>query len=198
MDNYDKVLDTLLTRLAKFNFAIISSRTGAEFDVDTEALRIPFFGKQYTVTKNSCFASDGCADDTKDKILIIDYLLSFGGLDAGDGWIDFREIPSSFAYDGAFRAHVESVLEKNAGTIIRRKAELIDKYNGYNITGYVEPDFTVAFQVFPRVECLVLLYEGDEEVGAGAKVLFSSNAHNFLTTESLAAIAETLARRLVS
>ncbi|NCO66476.1 MAG: hypothetical protein AUK32_09320 [Candidatus Aquicultor secundus] len=58
-------------------------------------------------------------------------------------------------------------------------------------------DFAVIFQVFPRVECLVLLSEGDDEIGPGAKLLFSSKAYEFLTTESLAAIGEALTRRLV-
>lgn len=197
MDNYDLVLNDTLAKLAKFNYAIISGRTGAEFDVETESLKLRFFDKEYVISKERCCATGGDEDEKKDMILIIDYLLSFGSLELGDEWIDFREIPSSMPYDGAFRANVEAVLEAKVPQIIQRKDELIAKYNGYNVRGFESADFAVVFPVFPRVECLVLLYEGDEEIGSGAKVLFSSRAHDFLSTESLAAIAETLTRRLV-
>jgi len=198
MDNYDLVLNQLIERLAKFNYAIVSDRTGAEFDLDTESLRLRFLGQEYIVSKNTCRPLGCYEDDTKDMILIIDYLLSFGSLDAGDDWIDFRDLPGSMPYDGAFRANVESVLEQNVPEIIRRKDELMSRFDGYEAVGFSSSDFAVVFQVFPRVDCLVLLSEGDDEVGPGAKLLFSSKAQNYLTTESLAAIGETLTRRLVS
>ncbi|MHB8842219.1 MAG: DUF3786 domain-containing protein [Candidatus Aquicultor sp.] len=198
MDNYDLVLNQMIEKLARFNYAIVGSRTGAEFDVESEALKLRFLGKDYIVSKEECRATN-CDDHdpTKDQILLVDYLLSFGSLDPGDDWIDFRDIPNSMPYDGAFRANVESVLERSASSIISRKHELFEKYDGQSAAGFFASDFAVIFQVFPRVECLVLLSEGDDEIGPGAKLLFSSKAHEFLTTESLAAIGEALTRRLV-
>lgn len=196
MDNYDLVLNQLIERLARFNYAIVSCRTGAELDLENEALKLRFIGKDYLVTKKECKPLNSDGDPVKDQILIIDYLLSFGGLDTGDGWIDFRDIPNSMSYDGAFRANVESVLERNVSEIIGHRDKLLKKFDGYPAPGFSYADFAAIFQVFPRVECLVLLCEGDDETGPGAKLLFSSKAHNFLTTESLAAIAEALTRRL--
>ncbi|HZD60319.1 MAG TPA: DUF3786 domain-containing protein [Anaerolineae bacterium] len=198
MDNYDVVLNQLIQRLARFNYAIVGTRTGAEFDLDNEALRLRFLGQEYIVSKTECRPLH-CSPEinTKDMILIIDYLLSFGSLDAGDGWIDFRDLPGSMPYDGAFRANVESVLERNVYEIIQRKGDMIEKYDGYDAVGFTTSDFAVVFQVFPRVDCLILLCEGDDEIGPGAKLLFSSKAHHYLSTESLAAIAEALTRRLV-
>lgn len=197
MDNYEIVLNRHIEKLAKFNYAIVSSRTGTDFDVETDSLKVRFMGKDYVVTKSRCAALDCEEDPTKDKILIIDYLLSFGGLDAGEEWIDFRDIPNSMPYDGAFRANVESVLECNVSDILECKEELVRKLDGYDVSAFHNADFAAIFQVFPRVECLVLLFEGDDEIEPGAKLLFSSEAHKFLTTESLAAIAEALTRRLV-
>ncbi|MDI6716663.1 MAG: DUF3786 domain-containing protein [Actinomycetota bacterium] len=196
MDNYDLVLNQLIERLARFNYAIVASRTGAEFDLDNDALKLRFLGEDYIVTKKDCKCL-GSNDSSKDHVLVVDYLLSFGGLDSGDGWIDFRDLPNSLPYDGAFRANVESVLERNVSNIIARKNELIKKLDGYRVPLFSCSDFAVAFQVFPRVECLVILCEGDDEIGPGAKLLFSSKAPQFLSTESLAAIAEALTRRLV-
>lgn len=196
MDNYELVLVKLIERLAKFNYAIVGDRTGAEFDLDSESLKVRFLGQDYCVTKTDCKPLGGHVDDTKDVILIVDYLLSFGSLDAGDDWIDFRDLPGAVPYDGAFRANVEMVLEKYASEIIERKDELTSKFDGYDAVGFANADFAVIFQVFPRVDCLVLLCVGDDEIGAGAKLLFSSKAQYYLTTESLAAIGETLTRRV--
>ncbi|MBE0446769.1 MAG: DUF3786 domain-containing protein [Actinobacteria bacterium] len=198
MDNYDLVLNRLIEQLAKFNYAIVSGRTGAQFDIDNEVLKLRFLGQDYMVSKKECRPlCDSGGINTKDMILIMDYLLSFGGLDAGDGWVDFRDLPGSMPYDGAFRANVESVLEQNVSEIIRRKDELVSKFDGYDAIGFSSSDFAVVFQIFPRVDCLVLLCEGDDEIGPGAKLLFSSKAHHYLSTESLAAIGEALTRRLV-
>ncbi len=197
MDNYDVVLSQLIGQLARFNYAIVSSRTGAKFDIDSESLEVRFLGKKYVVTKKECYPVECEGDPKKDQILIIDYLLSFGGLDSGDDWIDFRDIPNSMPYDSAFRANVESLLEKNAAKIIQHKEGLLSKLDGNNVTEFSRADFAAIFRVFPRVECLLLLFEGDEEIGPGAKLLFCSNAYKFLTTESLAAIGEALTRKLV-
>ncbi|MBI4733642.1 MAG: DUF3786 domain-containing protein [Rubrobacteridae bacterium] len=195
MDNYDLVLQKMIERLARLNFAIIGDRTGTVFNVENETLELSFFGKPYVVTKKDCKVISGLPDRTKDAILIIDYLLSFGGLDSGDECIDFRDLPGALLYDGAFRINVESLLE---GEIIENADRIMSEYAGLKISGYDQFDFAVAFSVFPRLRCLVLLSEGDDEIGAGAKVLFSSNAGNFMTTESLAVVAESLARRLAS
>ncbi|HCG99373.1 MAG: hypothetical protein A2074_05820 [Candidatus Aquicultor primus] len=196
MDNYELVLSKLIERLAKFNYAIVGDRTGAEFDLENESLRVRFLGQDYCVTKTDCKPLGGHVDDTKDVILIVDYLLSFGSFDAGDDWIDFRDLPGSMPYDGAFRVNVEMVLEKHVPDIIEHKGELASEFDGYDAVGFSNADFAVVFQVFPRVDCLVLLCAGDDEIGAGAKLLFSSKAQHYLTTESLAAIGETLTRRI--
>jgi hypothetical protein len=198
VDNYELVLRDIIVKLAKLNFAIVGDRTGAVFDIDNESLEIPFFGRKYIVSKTVCKALDGANCGTKDAILIIDYLLSFGGFEPGSGWIDFRDLPGSMPYDAAFRAHVESQLEEHASEIIEHQNVLTDKYAGRVLGGFESYDFSAAFRVFPRLECLVLLCEGEDELQAGAKVLFSSDASRFMTTESLAAIAESLTARLIS
>jgi hypothetical protein len=197
VDNYELVLQDMLAKLARLNFAIVSDRTGAVFDIDNESLEIPFFGQKVVVSNSSCRALD-VACNTKDSILIIDYLLSFGGFEPGSDWIDFRDLPGSMPYDAAFRAHVESQLEEHATEIIGHRNILTDKYAGRILNGFESYDFSAAFCVFPRLECLVLLCEGEDELQAGAKVLFSSDASRFMTTESLAAIAESLTARLIS
>jgi hypothetical protein len=198
VDNYELVLKDMIIKLAKLNFAIVGDRTGAIFNIDNESLELPFFGQKYTVSKTSCRPFDGANCGTKDAILIIDYLLSFGGFEPGSGWIDFRDLPGSMPYDAAFRAHVESQLEEHASEIIEHQNALMDEYAGQILDGFKSYDFSAAFRVFPRLECLVLLCEGEDELRAGAKVLFSSDASRFMTTESLAAIAESLTARLIS
>lgn len=198
MDNYELVLRDMIAKLAKLNFAIVGDRTGAVFNIDSESLELPFFGQKYIVSKTACKALDGAGCGTKDAILIIDYLLSFGGFEPGSGWIDFRDLPGSMPYDAAFRAHVESQLEEHASEIIEHQNVLTNKYAGRTLDGFKSYDFSAAFQVFPRLECLVLLCEGEDELQAGAKVLFSSDASRFMTTESLAAIVESLTARLIA
>jgi hypothetical protein len=196
MDNYEIVLKKMMERLAMLNFAIVGDRTGATFNVENETLDLLFLGKSVVVTKEECKTSAGATANTKDAILIIDYLLSFGGLDEGDDWIDFRDLPGALPYDGAFRTNVETRLQIYASEIVEDMDGVIDDYAGQKVFGFDQYDLAASFSVFPRLKCLVLLSEGDDEIGAGAKVLFSSNARNFMSTESLAAIAESLAGRL--
>lgn len=198
VDNYELVLQDMLAKLARLNFVIVGDRTGAVFDIDNESLEITFFGQRFTVSKTSCRALDGTACNTKDAILIIDYLLSFGGFEPGSDWIDFRDLPGSMPYDAAFRTHVESQLEEHASEIIEHQNVLMDKFAGQILGGFESYDFSAVFCVFPRLECLVLLCEGEDDLQAGAKILFSSDASRFMTTESLAAIAESLTARLIS
>lgn len=198
MNNYEVVLHKLIAKLSALDFANVSARTDAEYDSKTDSLSLRYFGKDYIVTKSDCRLLDGALAKAIDAIAIVDYLLYFDGPKPGGSWIDYRDVPGSTAYDGAFRAQVDHLLGQNASEIVRRKGKLLRHYDGSVASEYSSSfDFAAVFKVLPRVECLVLLYEGDEEVGGGGKVLFSSNIRDHLAAETVAGIGGFLAERLV-
>ncbi len=57
-------------------------------------------------------------------------------------------------------------------------------------------DAAFAFQAFPRVALAVLLWEGDDEFPAEARVVFDAAAGHYLPAEDLAGLGGLLARRL--
>ncbi|MCL6472648.1 MAG: DUF3786 domain-containing protein [Firmicutes bacterium] len=197
MNNHDAVLRQLVKKLARLNFGIVSNRTGVEFDTKTDSLKVRFLAEDYVITKSGCTPLSCTESDVRDRILILNYLLSFGGPDTGDGWLNFRDLPNAEAYDTIFRANVESVLERNVFDIVDCKELLMKKLDGHSAPGFQHASFGAVFPVLPRVELMVLLCEGDEELDPEAKVCFSSRATNFFSTEGLIAIAEALARKMV-
>ena len=58
-------------------------------------------------------------------------------------------------------------------------------------------DASFRFQAFPRLAVAVLLWAGDDEFPAQARVLFDAHAGHYLPTEDLAGTGDWLAHKLV-
>ena len=58
-------------------------------------------------------------------------------------------------------------------------------------------DASFRFQAFPRLAVAVLLWAGDDEFPAQARVLFDAVAGHYLPTEDLAGTGDWLAHKLV-
>jgi hypothetical protein len=57
-------------------------------------------------------------------------------------------------------------------------------------------DAAYRFEAFPRLPVAVLLWAGDEDIPAQARILFDAHAGHYLPTEDLAGIGDWLAHRL--
>jgi hypothetical protein len=167
-----------------------------------QGILVSFFGRPHRVTHPE---GDVCAinpahteEPPRDahvsiRIVVLHHLLAADGTPPADRWLAFRELPDGLFYAQAFAGHAEGLLAEKLGVNLdgfRRAAESL---------GGSPLDLANAayrFQAFPRLAVAALLWEGDEDFPAQARILFDAHAGHYLPTEDLAGIGDWLAHRL--
>jgi len=126
-------------------------------------------------------------------IVLIHHLLTADGTPAADRWVTFRELPDGLFYAQAFAGHEEAVLAQRYGQDLAAFRAAAAALGGQPLD---LADASFRFQALPRLALAVLLWEGDEEFPAQARILFDAHAGHYLPTEDLSGLGDWLARRL--
>jgi len=177
--------------------------------LSSQGISVPFFGRPHIVTHpdgdvavvnptgavNPAHAQEPPRDaHVSIQIVLMHHLLTADGTPPADRWLAFRELPDGLFYAQAFAGHAEGLLAEKLGANLdglRRAAESL---------GGSPLDLANAayrFQAFPRLAVAALLWEGDEDFPAQARILFDAHAGHYLPTEDLAGIGDWLAHHLI-
>ena len=126
-------------------------------------------------------------------IALLHYLLTADGAPAADRWVTFRELPDGLFYAQAFAGHEEALLAERFGQDLAAFRTAAAALGGQPLD---LADASFRFQALPRLALAVLLWEGDEEFPAQARILFDAHAGHYLPTEDLSGLGDWLAHRL--
>jgi len=172
-----------------------------------DGISVPYFGRSYLVThpEGEVFAVEtshatslqqalGKPAHISINILLLHYLLAADGSPPADRWLAFRELPDGLFYAQAFAGHAEGEIAARFGMdeAAFRKAAMTLGSQPLDLA-----DASYRLQALPRLAIAVLLWIGDDEFPARARVLFDAHAGHYLPTEDLAGIGDWLAHRLV-
>ena len=130
----------------------------------------------------------------KDKILMLDYFTQAKGTPITNTMIPYKELPGGANYLPVFTkrtikpltdffGEVPHQLIKQARMLGGRKADI--------------GDVAVTINAFRRVPITLVLWRGDEEFSPGGNILFDSTVMDYLTTDDVNALCETIVWRLV-
>jgi hypothetical protein len=163
---------------------------------------VPFFGRPHLVTHpgGAVRAINPAHTETPPRdahvsiqIVLLHYLLTADGASPADRWLAFRELPDGLFYAQAFAGHAEGLLAEKLGADLSRFRQAAAALGGQPLA---LADAAYRFQAFPRLAVAALLWEGDEDFPAQARILFDASASHYLPTEDLAGIGDWLAHRL--
>jgi hypothetical protein len=131
---------------------------------------------------------------TRDKILILHYLLTARGTPSANKLITFRELPEGSVYYPTFSQRtVKPILNyfaQEADLIIEIARRLGGRKAEYG-------DVAVTIDAFSRIPITFVLWRGDEEFAPQGNVLFDANIPDYLPTEDITVLCETITWRLI-
>lgn len=166
------------------------------------ALRLTFFWQDYlvcppdfTVRRSDTGGEPSDFGPTQWAALILTYLVTADGTAPSGRWIAYRDLPGGMFYAQAFRGYAENRLIRELGegglTAFRQGAEQLGaKPIEVGNAGY-------AFQVLPRVHLAAVYWEGDEDFGSQASILFEDTASHYMSTDGLAVLGSHLVSAIV-
>jgi len=130
----------------------------------------------------------------KDKILILHYFTLAKDTPATGVLITYKQLPGGISYFPAFsqRAIAPFVnhFGKNPELLIKVAAKLGGREVDYG-------DVSVTVNAFDHVPITLVLWRGDEELAPNGNILFDANISDYLSTEDVTVLTETIIWKLV-
>lgn len=171
-------------------------RSGSHWAGPNEIM-VNFLGRPYHISIPDAEIWSG--DDKpevplKEKILVLHYFTMARGTPLSGRLITYRQLPGGISYLSAFSQRAVAPLVRHFGRnpelLIEAAAKLGGREARYG-------DAAVTLKAFERVPITLVLWRGDEEVAPNGNVLFDGNIPDYLPTEDVTVVSETIIWRLV-
>lgn len=171
-------------------------RSGAQY-VGPNEIAIDYLNQSYHVVIPDCKISlEGSGGEVplKDRILILHYFTGAKGTPTSGKLIAYKQLLGGVSYFCAFSQRAIAPLVKNFGKSPELLVRTVAKLGGHKAD---VGDVSVTVSAFPRVPVTLVLWRGDEEVQPNGNVLFDANISDYLSTEDVTVLSETIIWRLV-
>ena len=172
-------------------------RSSAQY-IGPNEIGIDYLNQSYHITIGDCriqLEEGGAAEaPLRDKILMLHYFTGAKGTPATGKSIAYKQLLGGISYFCAFSQRAIAPLVKNFGKspelLIKAAADL----GGHEAN---HGDVSITVNAFPRVPITLVLWRGDEEVPPNGNILFDANISDYLSTEDVTVLCETIIWRLV-
>jgi len=130
----------------------------------------------------------------KDKILILHYFTLAKGTPSTGILINYKQLPGGVSYFPAFSQRAINPFVKHFGQKPELLIDISSKLGGYKAD---QGDISVTINAFNHVPITFALWRGDEEFSPSGGILFDANISDYLSTEDITVLCETIAWKLV-
>jgi hypothetical protein len=180
------------------NVPELCQRAGVQCEPSDEGwlIALPYLGRRYRVRcpEVEVSALESEAPSLREKLLMLHYLITAKGTSPTGRWITFRELPEGNVYFPTFNQRaVRPVLDRFS----KAPEELIKAAATMGGRKVEQGDVAVSIDAFPRVPVTFVIWRGDAELPPQGNIVFDANIADYLPTEDITVLCETIAWRLV-
>jgi len=174
-------------------------KSGTQYQVidSKKAILIQYLNQSYLITFPSIEISlvDSAEKiPIRDKLLILHYLISAKGTPPANRLITFREVPEGSVYFPTFAKRTIKPLLERFGKESHRLIDAGEKLGGHKVD---YGDTAVTINAFSHVPITIILWRGDDEFTPQGNILFDATISDYLPTEDITVLCETIAWKLV-
>jgi hypothetical protein len=171
-------------------------RSSAQY-IGPNEIGIDYLNQSYHIMIPDCkilLEEGGTEAPLRDKILILHYFTRAKGTVATGKLATFKQLAGGVSYFPAFSQRAIGPLVKNFGKSPELLMKAVRKLGGHKAD---HGDMSVTISAFPRVPITLVLWRGDEEVPPNGNILFDVNVSDYLPTEDVTVLCETIIWKLV-
>ncbi len=174
-------------------------RCGARLQVidSHKAITIEYLNRFYCITLPDIKISlMDCGEEVslRDKLLLLHYFTQAKGTSLTNKIITYQELPEGTVYAPTFSKRAIKPILDTFGKEPQRLIEAAEKLGGHKAD---YGDVAVTINAFSRVPITLVLWRSDEEFAPAGNVLFDSTISDYLPTEDIIVLSETVAWKLV-
>ena len=173
------------------------SGTQCQLTASRKELALKYLNQSYRVSLPDIEISlepEGGAIPIRDKILILHYLTMAKGTPLTNTAITYKELPEGIHYFPTFYKRAIKPLASHFGNNPQQLLEIAKTLGGQQAD---YGDLAVTINAFSQVPITLVLWKGDEELAPEGNIIFDSNISDYLPTEDITVLSETIAWRLV-
>jgi hypothetical protein len=186
-------------KLTKSNIEVQCRRSGAEYRITDSGreIIIQYLNRPHLITLPIITISMMNSPELvalRDKLLILHYFNTAKGTPPTNRLITFRELPEGTVYFPTFLKRTIEPILRNFG---KEPRLLLD--SGETLGGHKADygNIGVTIPAFSKVPITIILWQGDEELPSQGNVLFDANIPDYLPTEDITVLCETICWRLM-
>ena len=182
-------------QLGQADLADIARKSGA-VQVGPDVVCLQFLNREYLIDRHSggvTLHPDTEPVPIPERLLILHYLVTAGGAPPQGEWIAFKELPDGRLYDSTFYKRTVRLLLKKFGDSPAKLTAAAEKIGGVPVG---MGDAAVTVQAFPKVAVTLVLWRGDDEFPAEGSVLLDRGISDYLPTEDIVVLCQTIALKL--
>ena len=194
---FDVSYKLALERVAKINDIKEQCRKSGANYLGPHKIGINYLNQQYHILLPDVkilLGDGGTEASLRDKILILHYFAEAKGIQATGKLIAYKQLPGGISYFPAFSRRVIAPLVKHFGKspekLIKAAAKLGGREADYG-------DLSMTINAFDHVPITLVLWRGDEELAPNGNILFDANISDYLSTEDVTVLTETIIWKLV-
>jgi len=172
-------------------------KSGAQYDTHSKSVIIEYLGRPYLFMPSTGEISLKDSDEqipTREKVLILHYLISAKGAPLSGKLITYKQVPGGISYFARFSQLTVQPLLSHFG----EKPELIipaaETLGGERIN---RGDAAVTINAFSRVPVTIVLQKGDEEFAPTANLLLDSTITDYLPSQDIRILCEIIVWKLI-
>ncbi|MDH4269026.1 MAG: DUF3786 domain-containing protein [Dehalococcoidia bacterium] len=184
-------------QLAKISDVRQQCRKSSAQYIGPNEIVIGYLNQPYHIMIPNCrilLEEGGTEVPLRDKILILHYFTGAKGTPATGKLIAYKQLLGGVSYFPAFSQRAIAPLVKNFGRSPELLVKAAAKLGGHEAD---HGDISVTVSAFPHVPITLVLWRGDEEVAPNGNILFDANIPDYLSTEDVTVLCETIIWKLV-
>lgn len=177
------------------SFPDMAERINALYSEEQDALLIAMLGQEYIVRHDGVFLHGQKAPDGHATV-VLDYLFSPGIELTVLPWRAIGDFSGPASPD--FRKRAELPMAQYVAEVITRAKALLPLFDATVSPSLIGSDMAMIVRALPKVYLRVEMSQETQDFPAEVWILFSNNAHEFLSIQGMQTLAEVFKDRLLS
>lgn len=172
-------------------------KSGAQYDTHSNSVIIEFLGRPYIFMPSTGEISLKNSEEqipTREKVLILHYLLLAKGTPLTGTLITYKQVPGGIPYFARFSQLTIQPLLSHFGAEPELIIPAAEKLGGERID---RGDAAVTINAFSRIPITIVLQKGDEEFAPTANVLFDNTITDYLPSQDIRILCEIIVWKLI-
>lgn len=192
---YEESATIAYQKLAEMDIKEICRVSGAVMEAET-ILTLVYIGETYQIDlAQRQITGRAGPPEIYDRLIMLHYLTVPRLIERQIKLITFKELPDGLSYYPTYmRRCVKPLIERFGDNPDDLTATGI-KLGAVSIP---RGDAGIHLRALPRININIVLWRGDEELPAEGTVYFSSDINDYLPTEDIAVLGQSIARKLIT